>query len=346
MVKKLARKHWLNILTLLLIGLIVFFAHKDIIKAWNLLWQINIWIFLLIIPLQFLSYYASGAMIFSYLKAQGDLKDVSPIEQPKMALELNFVNHIFPTAGVSGASYMAYRLGKLGVNHGRATLAQVVRFAMMFLSFAALMAIAVIWVTIDGDLTRFTILVACGLITAILAVIVAIMYFFGKQSRLEKFENFIDNLLNKKIVKILRRKKPFIKREDMKRFFDDLSQDYKVLRQNPKRLLRPFWWGVVFNVTETLMFFVAFLALGAVVNPAPILIAVGLAGLVGAFFVTPGGAGGYEAAMILFLGSAGVAPAIAVAGVLLARTSLIVLTIASGYLFYNGAMKKYGKRDA
>lgn len=346
MVRELAKKHWLNMITLLLVGLIIFFAHKDIIKAWHLLWQINIWIFLLIIPLQFLSYYASGAMVFSYLKAQGELKDVSPIEQPKMALELNFVNHIFPTAGVSGASYMAYRLGKLGANHGRATLAQVVRFAMMFLSYAALMVIAVIWVTVDGDLTRFTILVACGLVTIIAGLIVAILYFFGSKSRLEKFENFLDNVLNKKIAKIFRRRQPFVKREDMRRFFGDLSEDYNVLKKNPKRLWKPFWWGMVFNIAETMMFFVAFWSLGSIVNPAPILIAAGLAGLVGTFLVTPGGAGGYEAAMILSLGSAGVPPAIAVAGVLLARTSLIILTIASGYLFYNGAMKKYGKRDA
>ena len=115
------------------------------------------------------------------------------------------------------------------------------------------------------------------------------------------------------------------------------------LRRDPRCLVRPFWWGVLFNVAEVSMFFVAFLSLGAVVNPASILIAIGLAGLIGTFLITPGGAGGFEAAMILFLTSSGVPSAIAVAGVLLTRTALILMTILTGYVFYNTAMKKYGK---
>lgn len=342
MAKKLTARHWINIVSLLLVGVVLFVARDDLVKAWHLLWQVNIWIFLLVIPLQFLSYYASGAMIFSYLKAQRDLDHVSPLEQPKMALELNFVNHIFPTAGVSGASYMTYRLGKLGVNHGRATLAQVVRFAMSFLSYAALMVIAVLWVTLDGDLTRLTILVACGIVTAILVGVAATIFLLESKSRLEKFARFLDGLLNKRITGLIRRKKPIVPPEQMKTFFCDLRHDYKTLKQNPRSLLKPFIWGIVFNVSETMMFFVAFWALGAVVNPAPILIALGFAGLVGAFLVTPGGAGGYEAAMILVLTSAGVSPAVTVTGVLLARTTLIVITIVTGYVFYHAAMRKHG----
>jgi uncharacterized protein (TIRG00374 family) len=343
MVKKLAVKHWLNILTFALILLVLFFARNDLVKAWQLLGQVNVWIFLAIIPLQFLSYYASGEMIFSYLKARGDLKDVPSTEKPKMALELNFVNHIFPSAGVSGASYMTYRLSKFGVNHGRAALAQVVRLAMQFASFAALMLIAVLWVTFDGDLTRATILIASSLLTAILAGIVGLIFLLGSRKRLDRFEEFLDNVINKKLAKFFRRPIPFIKRKDIHDFFSDLHDDYKDLRVKPKCLQKPFWWGVVFNVAETAMFFVSFWALGTIVNPAPILIGLGLAGLVGTFLVTPGGAGGYEAAIIFFLTIAGVEPAIAVAGVLLTRTSLIVLTIASGYFFYNSAMKKYAK---
>ena len=345
MVKKLAAKHWLNIVTLLLIGLVLFFARNDLVKAWQLLGQVNIWVFLLIIPLQFLSYYASGAMIFSYLKNREALTTISWIEQPKMALELNFVNHIFPSAGVSGASYMTFRLSKLGVNSGRATLAQVVRLVMQFVSFAALMLIAVLWVTFDGSLTRFTILIASMLVSVILASIIGTIFLVGSSKRLEKFEKFLDLVVNKKIAKLFRRSKPYIDKDKMHAFFADLHEDYRTLRADPKCLVRPFWWGIVFNLAETLMFFVTFLSLGTFVNPAPILIALGLAALVSILLVTPGGAGGYEAAVILFLTSAGVSPAIAVAGVLLARTSLIILTIASGYILYNSAMKKYGKLE-
>lgn len=344
--KRLSVKQWLNIITIILIVLVLFFARDDLVQAWNLLWKVNFWVFLLVIPLQFLSYYAGGATIFSYLKSRGDLKKVSPFEQPKMALELNFVNHIFPTAGVSGVSYMTYRLGKLGVSHGRATLSQFVRLTSVFVSFAALMLVAVLWVTIDGSLTRFTILVASGLITVIFVGIGMAVFLLGNRSRLDKFEAVVDNVLNNHITKWFGRKKPFVERTVLHAFFADLHEDYLILKQDPRCLVRPFLWGVVFNIAETMMFFVAFLSLGVYVNPAPILIANGLAGLIGTFLVTPGGAGGYEAAMILFLGSAGVAPSIAVAGVLLTRSVLLLVTIFSGYVFYNAAMKKYGKPDS
>lgn len=345
MTKQLSAKQWLNIITFALVVLVIFLARNDLVKAWELLWQVNLGIFLLVIPIQFLSYYASGATVFSYLKSRGDLKDLPPLEQPKMALELNFVNHIFPTAGVSGASYMTYRLGKLGVNHGRATLSQFVRLTATFASFAVLMMVAVVWVTIDGGLTRFTILVASALTTAIIGGIVASIFLLSSEKRLDKFEVILDNFLNKKLAGWFGRKKPFIKRKNMHTFFADLHKDYMTLREDPSCLKGPFWWGVVFNIAETAMYFVAFLSLGVLVNPAPILIALGLAGLIGTFLVTPGGAGGFEAAAILFLSTTGIPSAIAVAGILLTRVALLLITILSGYIFYNSAMKKYGKPD-
>lgn len=339
-------RKWLNVATIVLIALVVIFAWKDIVKAVYLLGQVNIWIFLLIIPVQFLSYYAHGAMIFSYLKHGGDLEGTSRFEQPKMALELNFVNHIFPTAGLSGASYMTYRLGRLGVNHGRATLAQVVKFAMAFMSYLALLAVAVIFITLDGSITRITILAACALVTLILFGTIMSLYLLGSRSRLEKFSNFLDTFLNIRVRRLFRRTEPLVRRDVIVKFFDDMSDDYQTLRKNPKYLREPFLWGLVFNIAETAMFFIAFWSLGTIVNPAPILIAVGLAGIMGIVTVTPGGAGGYEAMMILFLTSAGVPLGVTVAGVVLARTSLIVLTIVTGYFFYHNSMKKYGRHDS
>jgi len=87
------------------------------------------------------------------------------------------------------------------------------------------------------------------------------------------------------------------------------------------------------------------LALGTIVNPAAILLAIGVAAVVGAFMITPGGAGGYEAMMVLMLTGSGIKGATVIAGVLLARVILILLTIGSGYLFYHLALRKYGKQD-
>ncbi|HET6622782.1 MAG TPA: YbhN family protein, partial [Candidatus Saccharimonadales bacterium] len=114
-------------------------------------------------------------------------------------------------------------------------------------------------------------------------------------------------------------------------------------RREPKILLEPYVWGIVFNIFEIAMFMITFWALGTWVNPAPLFIAYGLAVTVGAVVATPGGTGGYEAIMILFLAAAGIPEGVVVAGVVLTRAILIVGTILSGYVFYQLAIAKYGK---
>ncbi len=335
-------RKWVNILTAVLVLLILIFARNDIIHAFELLGKVNLWWLVLIIPIQFLSYYAAGAAAFSYLEQLGELRGVSKLEQPKVALELNFVNHVAPTAGISGATYMAWRLQKLGVSVGRATLAQVVRLVAIFVAFVALMIVGLIAVTIDGSITRVTILAASGLVSVIVFGIIFSMYIIGSKARLERFSHWLDRVLNKHIAKWLKRKE-LVSFSKIEEFLVDLHEDYLSLKRKPKVLLRPFLWGIVFNFAEIGMFFVAFLSLGAFVNPASILISIGLAGLVGTFMATPGGAGGYEVAMIFFLTSTGVSAGLVGAGIVLTRTILILLTLASGWYFTHQAQKKYGK---
>lgn len=341
-------RRWLNLATIVLMLLILFLARDDLVKAWYLLGQVNLWILLLVLPLQFLSYYAGGATIFSYLKQKGDLQQTSNLEASKMALELNFVNHVLPSGGVSGISYMTWRLSKLGVASSRATLAQVVRLAATFAAFVVLLVVSVLLITFDGNITRFTILVSSGLIGSIVLGLVVVGYAIGSKSRITKLANLIHKTIEWTWRKILRRKTALpqsVAQASIQHFFDELHEDYMSLRRSPGQLKKPLIWGFVFNISEMALFWVTFLALGVFVNPAPIMIALGLASLAGIFLFTPGGAGGYEALMILFLTSAGVNTGVAVAGVLLARVILILLTIGTGYIFYHQALKKYGKPD-
>ena len=339
-------RRWLNIFTVLIILVTLWALRDEVVRAWELLGRVDIWILLLIFPLQFLSYYASGAAIFSYLKQRGLTKDIHSWDMARMSLELNFVNHILPTAGVSGASYMTWRLSKLGVSSGRATLAQVVRLSASFGAYVVLLMLAVIVVTLDTGVNRLTILATSGLVSTIIIAMMVVWYVIDSERRMEKFSAIVSSAVNWLGRVVLRRKKEVLKKRQVKHFFSELQDDYQVLKREPRLLIRPFLWGIVFNVTEVSLFFFTFLALGSLVNPATILLAIGIAALVGAFLITPGGAGGYEAIMVLVLTSAGVAGATALAGVLLGRVVLILLTIASGYLFYHLALRKYGKQPA
>lgn len=336
-------RKWLNIFTLVIIVVTLFALRDELVKAFELLQSVNLWILVWIIPIQLLSYLASGETLFSYLKQRGTLKDVHPWETTRMALELNFVNHILPSGGVSGASYMTWRLSKLGVGSGRATLAQAVRLAAQFLSYAGLLLIAVLLVTIDGSVDRYIILVSSALASIIIFGTLILIYAINSKTRLGSFSRGIAGGVNYISRKLTRKKRELLSSEVIERFLSELHDDYVALKGDPRVLIKPFLWGVFFNICEVGMFFVTFWALGSIVNPGLLLIAVGMAS-VGAFFlVTPGGAGGYEALMVLFLTGAGVNGGVALAGVLLARTILILMTIGTGYIFYHQALKKYGK---
>lgn len=336
-------RKWLNIFTLVIIVVTLFALRDELVKAFELLQRVNLWILVWIIPLQLLSYLASGEMLFSYLKQRGSLKDVHAWETGRMALELNFVNHILPSGGVSGASYMTWRLSKMGIGSGRATLAQAVRLSAQFLSYAGLLLIAVLLITIDSGINRYVILVSSTLASIIVFGTLILIYAINSKTRLESFSRGMAGAVNFLSRKLTRKKKKLLSSAVIERFLSELHEDYVSLKGDPRVLIKPFLWGVFFNVCEVGMFFVTFWALGTVVNPALILIAVGMAS-VGAFFlVTPGGAGGYEALMVLFMTSAGVDAGAALAGVLLARTILVLMTIGTGYIFYHQALKKYGK---
>lgn len=337
---------WVSIVTVLLIGVILYFARHELVHAWVLLGKVNLWILLLLIPLQILAYFASGEMIFSYLRAKKAIDDVKPFELARMSLEMNFVNHILPSGGVSGVSYMTWRLSKYGVPSGRAAMAQVVKFAMGFLAFIALLIVSVLAVTIDGNINRWIILVSSVMVTGMLTTIIIGAYLLNSGRRTEQFAHWITRMINRVVRRATFGRKPAaLDAKEVERFFGEMHTDYLALKHDKAILLKPFLWGIVFTAADALLFWVTFIALGTPVNPAPILIAYGVASMAAFFVVTPGGAGAFEALMVGFLAIAGLSQGVVIAGIVLTRVILLLGTILFGYIFYQQAILKYGKRD-
>lgn len=340
---------WLSIITVVLLGLILFASRHELIRAWELLGQVNLWILLLMIPLQLLVFYAGGEMIFSYLRGKGQMKKVKRSELIRIALEGNFVNHVLPSGGVSGVSYLSWRLGKLGISPGRATMAQVVRHAMTFVAFAALLLVALFAVTVDGELNRWIILTSASLFGSITLIILLGIFLLSSKRRIDKFAVWMYRTINSTARKVtFGRKRKLVKQETIESFLDDMHRDFNELRHDMKLLRKPFLWGAVYNIGDAGLFMIAFWSLGEIFNPAPILIAYGVASLAGFIVATPGGAGAYEAIMVTFLAFAGISGGVAIAGILLARVIILLGTIIFGYIFYQHALSTYGgnKRGA
>lgn len=348
--KNTTKRHWgkliFNVLVVVLIVVVVYFAREEIVDAWHLLGQVNIWILLLLIPMQLLSYYAGGMVFFTYLKGRGQLKKARTSEAASLALELNFMNHIFPSGGISGMTYIVWRLNKIGVPSGQATMAQIIRLLCILVSFVGLLMIALLFVVAENSANNWLILMATVAVTAVIFFVLFAAYLVGGERRIVSFIKWLSRLSNKIVQKVtFGRKKQVFANESATKFALEIYEDFVAIKEQKQLLVKPLIWSLVFTLSDMALFAISFLALGVPFNPALIVLAAGAASVVGAVMVTPGGAGGYEATMIMVLAAGGMATADATSGVVLTRVILILGTLASGYLVYRRAMKRYGKPD-
>lgn len=344
---KLSFRGWLTLITLILLAIVIIAAWPQIVKAWGLLGQVDLWILALLVPVQFASYYATGGMIFSYLRAKGDLEDMSRWSMTRLALELNFVNHILPSGGAAGFSYLAWILKKHHVSIARSTMAQIIRFVLTFLSFIMLLIVAMIILAFRHEI-NWTIS-GIGALLAVVAIggTLGGIWLIKDNSRLRRFSAWLTKTANKFIRWITRgKKRKLVDEEVILEFFDGLHDDYLAIRRERKILIKPFIWAAIANILDVALLWISFWALGYPLDAALLFIAFGIASIAGAISITPGGTGVYEAVMVTFLAAAGVPAEVAIAGTLLARVTLLAGTIAFGYVFYQLTIVKYGKPPA
>jgi len=337
-------RFWATLITLTLLSVVVYFGWPHIEKAWVLMGNVNPWIFVLILPFQVLSYYTISGTVFSYLRQKGDLKDINHWQMTRIALESNFVDHIVPVPAAAGFSYLSWRLHHLGVRTSRSTMAQLIRYLLIFVSFVLLVLLSVVILFFDHKVNKAMALMSLFFVIAAIVVIAGLVYVVKSRERLTALADWFTKIANKLIYFItFGRKRDSLKNDKARGFLYEIHQDYVEIKNDKKLLARPLMWAFVTNILDVSLFFIAFLSLGYFINPAALFIAFGLASAVTIFAATPGGTGVYETIMITFLVSFGVPAEIAIAGTLLARAILIVFTIFFGYILYQLTINKYGK---
>lgn len=337
----------MSVLTLVVLAVIVYLSRHELIKAWELLGRANIWLLLLLAPLQVIVYYAGGEMIFSYLRQKKIIHHVSRFEQTRIALELNLVNHIFPSGGVSGISYTTWRLGRLDINKSKSIFAQIIRYVVGFLSFVALLIVSVLLLAIDGQINRYIVASSFLLVLVIIGLTIAVVYMFSSKERLNKLAIALVRMVNRVVCWFtFGRCEEKLNIRRVKAFFSEMQDDFYELLSDKRLLLQPLFWGLVYAVVDVSMYLLVFWSLGQSVNPAILMVGYGAAGLASLVALTPGGAGVYEVVMIFFLAMSGVSAQAAIAAIVLTRAILMTGTIVFGYIFYQQALWKYGKRES
>jgi uncharacterized protein (TIRG00374 family) len=333
-------KLWINVLTFVAIIVVVIFARHDILLAFQKMTELNLWVLALMVPAQFFAFYCVGRVYYHFFKATGtplSLKTLVPA-----AVELNFVNHIFPSGGISGFSYLTMRLKRDNISTAKATLAQLVRFTMAFVTFIGLLLLALMMLAAEDRVNRFIMLLAAALTFTILFGTLIVTYVIGRGDRIREFTQALSRALNR-VIHIVRPHHPeTINLKRTEKMFNELHEDYVLLRRDFRKMGLVVLWALLANVAEIALIYIAFVAHGSWINPGALIIAYAIATTAGLIAILPGGLGVYEPLMATVLLSAGVPADLALSATLVSRVVTLVLALGSGYVLYQRTLRQHG----
>lgn len=328
--------------TIIALGLLAYILREQIFETLKNITQVNAFVLLLLIPLHVASYYSQAKLYQGTLRVLGERFRTKSMY--RLSLEMNFINSVFPSGGVSGFSYLPFRLREEGVKTGKATLVQLMRFMLIFCGFQVLLFIGVIMLSFHGPVNNLTILVASSITTLLLVGTALLAYIIGNKGRINTFFTFVTKVLNR-IIHVVRPKHPeTINVARAQAGFLDLHENFLVIRGNLSRLKRPFIFAFLFSVFEILSIFTVYIAFGHLINPGAIILAYAVANFAGIISVLPGGIGIYEALMTGVLVAAGVPPSVSLPVTIMYRVlNMSIALPQGGYLYYRALHGKPAK---
>jgi len=336
MTDKLSSRRWkmaINIFTLLALVGLAYAVRKQLADTYDNFGQVNLWYVMLIIPAQVLSYFAQAKLYQGLFRAVGDRFRTKSML--RLALELNFVNTVFPSGGVSGFSYINIRLREEKVSAAKATLVQMLRFVMIFIAVQIMLAVGLIALSVGGRANDFAILIA-GVVGTLIAVLTFIMAFvIGSKSRINSFFVFITRVVNG-VIHIFRPGHPeTINVSRAKRAFTELHETFVQLQRNMSMLKRPLAWALLTIAAEVLTIYVVYVAFGQWVNIGAVILAYAVANFAGLISILPGGIGIYEALMTAVLAAGGISAVVSLPVTVMYRIVSMLVQLIPGYFFYH-----------
>jgi uncharacterized protein (TIRG00374 family) len=322
----------ITIVTLAFLALLIYGVRGQIADTIENLGKVNGWALFLMLPLQALNYDTYTRM-YRYILALLDEK-IEYISMFGVQLELNFVNHILPSGGVSGFSYFGVRMRDYDIPAGKSTLVQFMRFILIFISFQALLVLGLIMLAFSGRVNNFVILITASLLTLLVVGTFVMAYILGSKERVRSSSVYITRVINK-FINIFRRQHPeTISLESVSRVFTDLQENYQIIRRDYGQLRAPLIYAFVANITEILTLYVVYIAFGLWVNPGAIILAYAVANFAGLISILPAGVGIYEALMTAVLAATGIPAGVSIPVTVMYRIISMTIQLVPGYILY------------
>jgi uncharacterized protein (TIRG00374 family) len=323
----------LNLVTLAALVILVYAIRHQLGSTFSDLKHVNGWALLLMVPVEALNYHAQAKLYQRLFRIVGN--DLSYNFLYRASVELNFVNHVFPSGGVTGLSYFSVRMRDgPKLTGAKATLVHVMKLGLTFLSFELLIVFGLFCLAIMGRVSNLTILVAAVVSTLLVVGTAGFIYLVGSKSRINNFFTGVTRVLNR-VIQLVRPKHPeTINITQARRVFDDFHNNYDEIKNNYHQLKQPFWYAFLANVTEVMAIYVVYIAFGKFINVGAVIFAYAVANFAGLVSVLPGGVGIYEALMTAVLASTGVPAGVSLPVTIMYRVVNTLIQIPPGYYLY------------
>lgn len=335
------RVNWRTIVTLATFAaliILIYSLRHDIGGVISNLGKVNTLALLLIIPFEAWNYDAYARFYRSLFKTLHTKVEYWPMY--RVNLELNFVNHILPSGGVSGISYFTVRTRALGVSSAKATLSQVMKLFLLYTSFQPLLVVGLLMLAARGHVNDLVMVVATSLITLLVVGSLVAAYVLESRQRINSSLTFVVNLLNK-LISFVRPKHPeTIKVGKAQETFLELHDNYEVLKSKWRELKKPFIYMTIANTTEVAVLYSVYIAFGHLVNLGAVILAYAVANFAGLVSVLPAGIGVYEGLMTAVLAATGIPAELSIPVTIMYRVLSMTIQLTPGYVLYQKALKK------
>lgn len=330
----------ITVVTLVALAALIYATRDEIGDSTSNLGRISSSFLLLAIILKVATFHTYTKMYQGLYKILG--KKISYKPMLIASLELNFVNNVFPSGGVTGFSYFGIRMKKLHLRASTSTLVQILRFAIIFVTFMIMIFSGLFMLALFSGVNNLTILFTNTLSILLTVGIFLSIYIIGSRNRIDNFFTFITKVLNK-IIQVIRPKHPeTINIRKARVGFINLHENYLELRKKYKELLKPSSYALISNIFEVATLYTVFLAFGETLNPGAVVIAYAVANFAGLVSVLPGGIGIYEALMTAVLATTGVPPAVSIPAIIMYRILAMIIQLPIGYYFYHKFVNEEG----
>jgi uncharacterized protein (TIRG00374 family) len=328
----------LTVVTFVALAILIYSLRKDIGGVIKNLGEVHAVALLLMIPFEAWNYDSYARFYINIFRTLGEKVRYWPMY--RLNLELNFINHILPSGGVSGISYFNIRMRSHGVSGAKSAISQVMKLFLLYASFQPLLIVGLFLLALRDHANNLVIMVASTLITLLVVGSLVVIYIIESRSRINTALTFATRILNW-LINLVRRKHPeTIKIENAQATFIELHENYQLLKSKWRELKRPFIFMMLANITELGSLYCVYIAFGHFVNLGAVIIAYAVANFAGLISVLPAGIGIYEGLMTAVLAATGIPAELSIPVTIMYRVLNMLIQLTPGYILYQKAVSQ------